>query len=192
MLKSVSTAILYLQIELPSWSDLSAAYPGYKHHSDGKYSNIDVFALIGKAPLPQEHKEDTSALRMSLAFNKLGGSHRLGTDEIHITKNHERDSVQGRDGQQYIYRTIAYGPFLAMKYKSPQLIRTNPLDPGLPERIIEGKQGIVRFVTFHKISKHADARIALWDCDHLFQMRELGKMHHLISVEFWELPGTSL
>lgn len=153
---------------------------------------MDIFAIIGKAPLPQERREDTSALRMSLAFNRLGGPHRLGTDEIHITKSYDRDSVPGRDGQQYLSRTIAYGPFLAMKYKSPQLIRTTPLDPGLPERTIRGRRGIVRFVTFHKVSKHADARIALWECNHLFEMRELSKLHHLISVEFWELSGEQI
>lgn len=181
-----------LQLELPTFKELSKHYLGYKHKGTGHdhgYSNLEIFAIIGKAPLPAEHKEDTTALRMSLAFNRLGGYHRLGTDEIHISKNHEHDSVQGRDGQQYIYRTTAYGPFLAMKYKSPQLIRIDPLDPKKPERTITGRQGIVRFVTFHNKNKHADARIALWNCDHLHDIRELSKMHHLISVEFWELPG---
>lgn len=168
---------------------MSTNYYGYRHKGHGRYANLEIFAIIGKAPLPQGHKEDTSALRLSLAFNKIGGIHRLGTKEIHITKNREHDSVLGRDGQQYLYRTIAYGPFLAMKYKSPQLIRTNPIDPGLPERTIKGRQGIVRFVTFHKNDKHADARIALWDCDHMYKSPELRNMHHLISVEFWDVPG---
>lgn len=78
-----------------------------------------------------------------------------------------------------------------MKYKSPQLIRIDPLDPGLVERSINGRQGIVRYVIFYNNNKHADARIALWDCDHLYEMRELSHIHHLISVEFWELPGES-
>lgn len=176
-------------MKLPTWEELSTNYPGYRHKGNGRYTNFEIFALIGKAPLPQEHKEDTTALRLSVAFNKIGGPHRLGTDEIHITKHYPHDSVLGRDGQQYIFRSVAYGPFLAMKYNSPQLIRTVPGNSSLEEKALKGRRGIVRFVTFHKNNRHADARIALWDCDHPFETRELTKMHHLISVEFWELPG---
>lgn len=179
------------QLKLPTWKQLSTSYPGYKHKGQGKYTNLELFLRLGKAPLPDEDKEDTSALRLSFALNKLGGSHRLGTDEIHISKTFDNDSVKGKDGQQYIYRTMAFGPFLAMKYKSPELIRTDPLDPDLPKRTLKGKRGIVRFVAFYNKNKHADARIALWDCDHVFEARNLGKMHHLISVEFWELPDSS-
>ncbi|XP_067938042.1 uncharacterized protein [Watersipora subatra] len=186
----LALATTVLATELPSWRDLSKHYPGYKHNGKGQYTNLEIFAIVGKAPLPQERKEDTSALRLSLAFNRLGGEHSLGATEIHISKNHEHDSVMGRDGQQYIYRTIAYGPFLAMKYGSPELIRTDPLKPGLAEKTIKDRRGIVRYVLFHKSSKLADARIGLWDCDQLLNMRQLNHIHHLISVEFWELPGS--
>lgn len=146
--------------------------------------------MVGAAPLPQQHKEDTTALRLSLALNKLGGAHRLGTDEVHITKNYATDSVRGLDGLQYIYRPLAFGPFLAMKYKSPELIRVNEFNPEKTLDGIKGRQGIIRFVTFHSHTRHADARILLWDCDHLYNSRDMSHIHHLISVEFWELPGT--
>lgn len=145
--------------------------------------------MVGAAPLPQNRKEDTTALRLSVSLNRLGGAHRLGTDEIHINKNYDTDSVRGQDGQQYIYRPLAYGPFLAMKYKSPELIRVNEFNPEKTLDSIKGRQGIIRFVTFRNHERHADARILLWDCDRLYDSRDMSHMHHLISVEFWELPG---
>lgn len=150
-----------------------------------------MFALIGTPPTREDRHEaaDTTALRLSLALNRLGGAHRLGTDEIHINKNYETDSLRGRDGQQYIYRTTAYGPFLAMKYKSPQLIPINLLEPDKTYDSIRGHRGILRFVTFHNGARRSDARILLWDCDRLYQSRDFRQMHHLISVEFWELNG---
>lgn len=164
-------------------------YPGYKHHNLGKYTNLDIYALIGSAPPHNQRHEDTTALRLSLALNKLGGQHRLGTDEIHISKNYKTDSLRGRDGLQYIFRTTAYGPFLAMKYKSPELIRINLTEPDRTYDSIMGRRGIIRFVTFHNGARHADARILLWDCDRPYQSRDFGHMHHLISIEFWDLPG---
>lgn len=158
----------------------------------GQYTNLDVFALVGKAPLPEQRKDDTTALRLSVALNNIGGVHRLGTDEIHISKNYEEDSLRGRNGLQYIYRSIAYGPFLAMKYKSPELININQFHPDQTLDSLRGRRGIIRFVTFHNHLRHADARILLWDCDHLYQSRDFSQMHHLISVEFWELSGQYL
>jgi len=179
------------QIELPSWKALAANYPGYKHHG-GDYNNIDIYALIGQAPLPELKKEDTSALRLSIALNKLGGAHRLGTDEFHITRNHDKDSVRGRDGQQYLFRTIAYGPLLAMKYKSPELYQPKPMEREHVLDNLQGRRGIVRMVTFHQELKKADARILLWDCDSFYESRDWVHIHHLISVEFWPLPGEKM
>jgi hypothetical protein len=59
--------------------------------------------------------------------NKVGGEHSLGKDLIHLSRN-GIDSVSGKDGHQYIYHPIAYGPFLADKYGYPSISKLHQLD----------------------------------------------------------------
>lgn len=178
-----------LQLPLPNFSDLSAQYPGYKHYG-GQYRNQDVYGAIGQSAVDvAAQRQDSSGLRLSLALNRLSGLHRLGMDTLTISK-HDTDSVRGNDNLQYIYRTRAFGPLLAMKYHSPELIyRTPSTTIESIRNKLRGRQGIVRIVTFHNEHKSFDTRISLWDCERFYQARDYLLMHHIVSVEFWQLPG---
>jgi hypothetical protein len=96
-------------------------------------------------------------------------------------------SIMGRDGQQYIFQNTAFGPFIAGKYGNPHLEKPNKKDSQLTMEPFVGKQGIIRFVSYH--ADHPGGHIALWDCDHFFQSPDWSNEHHMISVEFWETPG---
>ena len=63
-----------------------------------------------------------------MAFNKISGLHSLGKDLIRLSK-FGRDSVSGKDGLQYLYHPIAYGPYLADKYGYPNVSKLHQFDP---------------------------------------------------------------
>lgn len=163
-------------------------YPGYRKYG-GLYSKHEIYTLIGASPpSPALSNCDTSALRLSITLNRLDSQHKLGTAEILISKTHS-DSITGSDSLQYIYTSTSYGPFLARKYRSPEIYftKTADFDPHAVLRNIDGRQGIIRIVTFHRKDKTSDARIMLWDRHTFHQAGDLSRMHHIISIEFWEL-----
>ncbi|CAG5116965.1 unnamed protein product, partial [Candidula unifasciata] len=111
--------------QIPSFAKLKTNYPGYAHYG-GKVTNHELIDAIGcnTSMLLQ----DTSALRLSVALNRIGGAHSLGKELIRLSK-YGRDSVTGRDDLQYIYHPIAYGPYLADKYGYPNVSKLHELDP---------------------------------------------------------------
>lgn len=134
---------------------------------------------------------DSSALRLSYALNKIGEPHSLGTSLIRLSKFGE-DSVVGRNGLQYIYHPIAYGPFLADKYGYPSISKLHQKDPIHTKKNFWGKQGILRVITYTQHSNLPVGHVALWDCNKFFQSKDWIAMHSLITVEFWESPGELL
>ena len=105
-----------LQPALPNFQDLIRNYPGYYHHG-GPYRNHPLIQLIGMDPTEAEPlllRHDTSALRLSVALNRIGGVHSLGKQLIRLSK-FGHDSVAGADGLEYLFHPIAYGPYLADK-----------------------------------------------------------------------------
>lgn len=131
---------------------------------------------------------DTSALRLSYAFNKVGNEHSLGRSIIHLSRKGV-DSVTGRDGLQYLYHPIAYGPYLADKYGYPTISKLHQSDPISTKQNFWGKQGILRVITYRKIKNLPVGHVALWDCDHFHETKDWISGHSLITVEFWEAPG---
>jgi hypothetical protein len=164
---------------------MKANYPGYKHQG-GIVRNHRLLRLIGCRPDKLLH--DTSALRLSYALNKIGGVHSLGKNLIRLSKFGE-DSVVGKDGLQYIYHPIAYGPFLADKYGYPSVSKLHQMDPVHTKKNFWGKQGILRVITYTQHSNLPIGHVALWDCNGFFQSKDWIAMHSLITVEFWESPG---
>ncbi|KAF6021848.1 hypothetical protein EB796_019845 [Bugula neritina] len=174
---------------LPSFHELSQVYPGYRHYG-GAYGDELIQFIVGDANYPNPNLADTSALRLSVAFNKLGGEHSMGTKPIEISKGKSADSISGFDNLQYIFRTTAFGPYLAQKYKSPELYFTNKFSLKEILEKLHRKRGIIRILTFRSHGNRVDARIALWDCDKPFKSRYFFNLHHKISIEFWELSGS--
>lgn len=111
--------------QIPSFAKLKENYPGYELYG-GVFNNHELIDAIGCDTSILLH--DTSALRLSSALNKIGGAHSLGKELIKLSK-YGRDSVMGRDGLQYIYHPIAYGPYLADKYGYPNVSKLHELDP---------------------------------------------------------------
>lgn len=95
----------------------------------------------------------------------------------------------GRNGLQYIYHPIAYGPFLADKYGYPSISKLHQKDPIHTKKNFWGKQGILRVITYTQHSNLPVGHVALWDCNKFFQSKDWIAMHSLITVEFWESPG---
>lgn len=184
------------KISLPTFQSLTANYPGYFHHG-GHYHNHRLIELIGCYQELSHHDtsltslhHDTSALRLSYAFNRIGGDHSLGPTHIHLSK-YGTDSVLGNDGLQYLYHPIAYGPYLADKYGYPSVSKLHQFDPISTKKNFWGKQGILRVITYQQ--KHANlpiGHVALWDCDHFYQSKDFIAEHNLITVEFWETPDS--
>ncbi|XP_033757731.1 LOW QUALITY PROTEIN: uncharacterized protein LOC117340067 [Pecten maximus] len=184
------------KLTLPPFQALKENYPGYFHHG-GHYHNHRLIDIIGCYQELSRHDtvnyalhHDTSALRLSYAFNRVGGVHSLGPAYIHLSK-YGTDSVLGNDGLQYIYHPIAYGPYLADKYGYPNVSKLHQLDPITTKKTFHGKQGILRVITYKK--KHANlplGHVALWDCDHFHQTKDFIADHTLITVEFWETPDS--
>ena len=178
-------SICDFQVDLPSFQQLKANYPGYKHHG-GTSRNHQLIRDIGCSSDKLLH--DTSALRLSYALNRIGGPHSLGRSLIRLSKFGE-DSVSGKDGLQYIYHPIAYGPFLADKYGYPSVSKLHQMDPIHTKKNFWGKQGILRVTTYTQHSNLPVGHVALWDCNKFFQSKDWISMHSLITVEFWESPG---
>lgn len=172
---------------LPSFQQLKANYPGYRHHG-GYIRNNHLIKMIGCQSEKLLH--DSSALRLSYALNKIGEPHSLGTSLIRLSKFGE-DSVVGRNGLQYIYHPIAYGPFLADKYGYPSISKLHQKDPIHTKKNFWGKQGILRVITYTQHSNLPVGHVALWDCNKFFQSKDWIAMHSLITVEFWESPDSN-
>ncbi|XP_022341004.2 uncharacterized protein LOC111135332 [Crassostrea virginica] len=175
------------KVDLPSFQQLKANYPGYKHHG-GTSRNHQLIRDIGCSSDKLLH--DTSALRLSYALNRIGGPHSLGRSLIRLSKFGE-DSVSGKDGLQYIYHPIAYGPFLADKYGYPSVSKLHQMDPIHTKKNFWGKQGILRVTTYTQHSNLPVGHVALWDCNKFFQSKDWISMHSLITVEFWESPDSN-
>ncbi|XP_059150546.1 uncharacterized protein LOC131937270 [Physella acuta] len=174
------------QIGLPDFSKLKVHYPGYAHHG-GRFHDHQLVQAIGCDSSLLLH--DTSALRLSVALNKIGGPHSLGKELIRLSK-YGRDSVSGRNSMQYIYHPIAYGPYLADKYGYPTVSKLHESDPLSTKKNFWGKQGILRVITYTKKQNMPKGHVALWDCDHFHQARDWIAGHSLITVEFWESPDS--
>lgn len=131
---------------------------------------------------------DTSALRLSYSLNKIGGEHSLGRELIRLSK-YGKDSVTGKNGLQYIYHPIAYGPYLADKYGYPNISVLHQIDPIATKNKFYGKQGILQVITYTRKGNRPKGHIALWDCDRMYHAKDWITKHTLITVEFWQSPG---
>ncbi len=173
-------------MELPTFNEMTLLYPGYYLHG-GRFRDSDIFVIIG-GQSHDLHTHNTASLRMSLMFNRIGGNHSIGTEPFLLSKR-GRDSVKGKDGAEYIYRNTAFGPFLASRYGNPLVAKPNKEDHTQTMNPFQGKQGIVRLVTYNRTKQHAGGHIGLWNCDHFYLTRDWTLDHHVISLEFWETPG---
>ena len=98
--------------------------------------------------------------------------------------------MAGKDGLQYLYHPIAYGPFLADKYGYPSISKLHQQDPISTKKNFWGRQGILRVITYTKHNSNLPkGHVALWDCNHFHQSKDWIAGHTLITVEFWESPG---
>ncbi|XP_067657954.1 uncharacterized protein [Haliotis asinina] len=174
-------------IQLPSFAKLQANYPGYWNFG-GRLHNHHLLTMIGTHSNLLLH--DTSALRLSYALNKVSGVHSLGKNTIRLSK-YGTDSVPGKDGLQYIYHPIAYGPFMADKYGYPTVSKLHQMDPIDTKKNFWGKQGILRVITYTKKLNRPKGHVALWDCNHFHQSKDWIAGHSLITVEFWESPDSN-
>ncbi|KAK6185062.1 hypothetical protein SNE40_007383 [Patella caerulea] len=194
MLITIFSTLLYWSISvaaepitLPAFAKLKANYPGYKHHG-GPLNNHHLIRMIGCESNLLLH--DTSALRLSRALNKVGDPHSLGKELIRLSK-FGRDSVPGKDGLQYIYHPIAYGPYLADKYGYPSVSKLHQTDPVDTKKNFWGKQGILRVITYTKKQNRPKGHVALWDCNQFHQSKDWIAGRSLITVEFWEAPDSN-
>ena len=161
-------------------------YPGYTKHG-GHYTTSGLVDLIGgNTSHVTARQRNTASIRMSRALNQYGGRHAIGTAPIFLS-HRGKDSYTGKDGQQYIFRNTAFGPFIAAKYGNPKLARPNRRDNRRTMIPFLGKQGIVRLVSYH--NRHAGGHVGLWDCGRFFQSKDWTNERHILSVEFWEAPG---
>ncbi|GFO37882.1 hypothetical protein PoB_006438700 [Plakobranchus ocellatus] len=177
------------RVQLPSFEELRLHYPGYAHFG-GVLHNHQLVTAIGCDSDLLLH--DTSALRLSAALNKIGGPHSLGTELIRLSK-FGRDSVTGRDGLQYIYHPIAYGPYLADKYGYPTVSKLHQQDALNTKKNFWGQQGLLRIITYTHRENMPKGHVALWDCNHFHQAKDwiaLAAGRSLITVEFWRSPDS--
>ena len=130
----------------------------------GRYRDKDIFHMIG-GNIHGLRTHNTASLRMSWVLNKFGGRHSIGTEPILLSKKGQ-DSVTGDDAMEYIYRNTAFGPFLASRYGNPMVATPNKVDHLKTMDPFQGKQGIVRLVSYHRNKQHAGGHIGLWDCNH--------------------------
>ncbi|GFR79511.1 hypothetical protein ElyMa_005877200 [Elysia marginata] len=189
---ALSTTPGQAPLQLPSFADLRQHYPGYAHFG-GVLHNHQLVEAIG---CDRQHTDlllhDTSALRLSAALNKIGGAHSLGRQLIRLSK-YGRDSVAGRDGLQYIYHPIAYGPYLADKYGYPTVSKLHQQDALDTKKNFWGQQGLLRIITYTHRGNMPKGHVALWDCNHFHQAKDwIAKAagHSLITVEFWRSPDS--
>lgn len=171
-------------VEVPKFSQMRLMYPGYYKYG-GKFRDKSIYKLITDNTT-YLHTHDTASLRMSYVLNRYGGRHSIGKNKISLSK-HDKDSITGRDGQQYIFRNTAFGPYLAHKYGDPQLtMYKNKTNKNIMSFFI-GKRGIVRLVSYNE---RAGGHIGLWDCDTFFQSKDWSHADHIISSELWESPDS--
>ena len=183
---NISVCSVPPQVELPKFSQMCLLYPGYRQYG-GHYSDSDIIRLIGgNSSHVTANKKNTASIRMSRMLNQYGGRHAIGTEPILLSRQGV-DSYKGKDGQQYIFRNTAFGPFIAAKYGNPSAVKPNRRDHTRTMTPFLGKQGIVRLVSYHRT--HAGGHVALWDCKQFFQSKDWTKERHILSVEFWEAPG---
>jgi len=174
-------------VEVPKFHQMQLLYPGYLSHG-GQYKDNDVLTMLGLHDHTDIKTHNTASLRLSIALNKYGGRHAIGTEAILLSKR-GRDSVPGHDNQQYIFRNTAFGPFLADKYGNPDVKSTEALNEENSDinHWLSGRQGVVRLVSYQR---HASGHVALWDCDHFHQSRDFTADFNIISVEFWISPDS--
>jgi len=141
-----------------------------------------------------------AAVRLSWTLNRYGGRHAIGRHPV-VLSGHGKDSFIGADGQQYIFRNEAFGPYLAARYGDPVVQRLkadrDADDQGRrrPRRrrrpswpAVVGRQGIVRVVRY--AGGREDGHVGLWDCDRFHESRDWSLDTHVIAVEFWEAAGS--
>ncbi|XP_076460895.1 uncharacterized protein LOC143293653 [Babylonia areolata] len=177
-------------VPLPNFQELARAYPGYAHHG-GRYHNHHLLRRIGLSA--QDSRlllHDTSALRLSYALNRVGGRHSLGRQLIRLSK-FGHDSVSGKDGLEYIFHPIAYGPYMADKYGYPSVSKLHAQDPVSTKKNFWGRQGILRVITYTRRRNMPKGHVALWDCNHFHQSQDWVAGHSLLTVEFWESPDSN-
>lgn len=177
------------KIPLPRFEDLRAHYPGYFHHG-GTYRNHELLHMIGVKQDNNLLLHDTSALRLSYSLNKIGGAHSLGQEMIRLSR-FGHDSVEGSNQLQYIFLPISFGPYLADKYGYPNISKLHQEDPVQTKHTFWGKQGILRVITYTIHGNQPKGHVALWDCYHFHQSRDIIAEHKLLTVEFWESPDSS-
>ena len=193
---------IYLQMETPKFSQLRLLYPGYLRHG-GRYATDDVMQLVlgvnsyATAALVDREslRAGASAVRLSWTLNRYGGRHAVDPHSVSL-----RDTLTGADGRPYIYRSEAFGPYLAARYGAPVVQRLTADDDGddrgrrRPRRrrkpswpSLTGRQGIVRLVRY--VDGRRDGHVGLWDCDRFYESRDWSLDAHLVTVEFWEAAG---
>jgi len=180
---------LIFQVELPKFSQLKLLYPGYYLHG-GSYRDNQIITMVGgnhSHALSSVH--NTSPLRLSWTLNRYGGRHAIGHEPVD-TSDKGIASTSGSDGQEYIYRSVAFGPFLALKYGEPLAVRPPRHDVTAAMETFHGKQGIIQFLSYGH--QHTGGHVGLWDCDHLFQAKDWTAVQHIISIQLWETPGEQL
>ncbi|XP_052773824.1 uncharacterized protein LOC128212410 [Mya arenaria] len=174
-------------IPLPPFSELKKNYPGFAHFR-GIFRHHELVHFLGLENETNVLLHDTSALRLSYSLNEVGGVHSLGSDIIRLSK-YGRDSVKGKDGRQYIFHPLAFGPYLADKYGLPSVTQLHKFDPDETKTMFKDRQGIMRVITYTR-ENEPKGHIVLWDCGHFHQSRDLFEGHTLLSVEFWESPDS--
>lgn len=186
VLLSCAIASLSETVPLPSFQKLLHHYPGYKHFG-GRFSHHRIVDIIGCNKTDLLH--DTSALRMSFALNKIGSVYSIGHEPIHLSK-FGKDSVAGRDGYQYLFHPLAFGPYMADKFGYPSISVLHDKDPIATKRKFWGKQGIMEIITYTKFGNKPKGHIALWNCDRLYQTKDWISKHSLLTIQFWESPDS--
>jgi hypothetical protein len=183
-------------MEMPKFSQLRLLYPGYPQYG-GHYSSEKLMEFIigpeSNSTGLRHAQHSTAAVRMSWTLNRYAGRHAIGTEPIYLS-HVGRDSFTGRDGQQYIHRNTAFGPFLAARYGNPivcwgaaaggQQRTESRAEPKTLTAPLVGRQGIVRVVSYRR--QHEDGHVGLWDCSRFHQSRDWTNETHVIAVEFWE------
>lgn len=172
------------KIQFPPFSQMKTFYPGFKHFG-GNYRNHDIVSLLGIGDSAHLLLHDTTALRLSYVLNKIGNQHSIGHDVIRLSQ-YGTDSVPDKNGVQYIFHPLAFGPFLADKYGYPSVTKMHLFDPVKTKEAFRNKQGIMRVITYTQKDNEPKGHIALWDCSGFYKARDFFYGHTLLSVEFWE------
>lgn len=205
-------------METPKFSQLRILYPGYPEYGGHFHHEKLMRFVLGQDavddvtghPTSSVHTVDdglrsarhhSAAVRLSYTLNRYGGRHAIGTVPVQLTHHPSSpvDSFTGVEGQQYIFRNEAFGPFLAARYGNPEVVWTAAGDvdnvdnrklsssQSSPMTAFVGRQGIVRVVSFRHRSENG--HVALWDCNRFHQSRDWSIEDHVISIEFWESAG---